>query len=69
MRDLRHAARILLQRGDVGLIDLWIAYWNHGGRCHSFEFDALINDLAPLTLLDLEALTLALDELTLEAIS
>ncbi|WP_258805741.1 hypothetical protein [Pseudarthrobacter sp. NS4] len=69
MRDLRHEARILLQRENVASIDLWITYWNHGGRCHPFEFDAFINELVPLAWSEMEALALALDELTLEAIS
>jgi hypothetical protein len=36
---------MLLAPGEVSLIDLWISYWNHGGRCHPFVFDALIFDV------------------------
>jgi hypothetical protein len=66
MRDLRLAARILLQGKSVALIDVWILYWNNGGRCHPFEFDAIIHDALPATWFDTEALGFALDELMLE---
>lgn len=67
MRDLRYAARMLLEREDVSLIDLWISYWNHGGRCHPFVFDALIYDVLVIQGIDMGALASALDELSLEA--
>ncbi|WP_458781865.1 hypothetical protein [Arthrobacter sp. D3-16] len=66
MRDLQSAARILLQRKTVALIDIWILYWNNGGRYHPFEFDAIIHGLLPATWFDMEALGYALDELMLE---
>jgi hypothetical protein len=66
MRDLRAAARMLLRREDVSLIDLWISYWNHGGRCHPFVFDALIYDVLIVDGFDMAALASALDELSLE---
>lgn len=67
MDDLRHTARHLLQRNDLGLIDLWILYWNHGGRCHPFDFDAFIHEVLPVEWFDLEALQCAVQELALEA--
>ncbi|WP_307612916.1 hypothetical protein [Pseudarthrobacter sp. W1I19] len=51
----------------MALIDVWILYWNNGGRCHPFEFDAIIHDALSATWFDTEALGFALDELLLEA--
>jgi hypothetical protein len=67
MEDLRQAAKMLLGRADVSLIDLWISYWNHGGRCHPFEFDAFINGILVVRWFDLEALASALEELSFDA--
>ncbi|MFF1252832.1 hypothetical protein ACFVYC_10125 [Pseudarthrobacter sp. NPDC058329] len=67
MDDLRHTARHLLQRNDLGLIDLWILYWNHGGRCHPFDFDAFIHEVLPVEWFDIGALQCAVQELALEA--
>lgn len=47
LEDLRQTARTLLQRKDLGLIDLWILYWNYGGRCCPFDFDAFIHEVFP----------------------
>ena len=69
MDDLRHRARHLLQRKDLGLIDLWILYWNHGGHCHPFDFDAIIHEVLPVAWFDLDALQSAVEELSLEAIA
>jgi hypothetical protein len=69
MDDLRHTARDLLQRKDRGLIDLWILYWNHGGRCQPFEFDAFVHEVLPLAWLDRDALAVAIEELALESIA
>jgi hypothetical protein len=69
MRDLRAAARILLQGKAVVLIDIWILYWNNGRRCDPFEFDAIIHEALPATWFDMDALGFALDELTLESIT
>ena len=66
MEDLRQAARMILGREDVSLIDLWIFYWNHGGRCHPFEFDAFIYGVLVVCWFDMEALGSALEELALE---
>lgn len=68
MRDLRRAARNLLQGKAVALIDIWILYWNNGGRCHPFEFDAIIYGALPGTWFDMEPLDVALNELTFEPI-
>ncbi|WP_411375041.1 hypothetical protein ACLH0K_01105 [Arthrobacter sp. MPF02] len=65
MADLQHAARALLQQQDVALIDLWILYWNHGGRCHPFEFDAYIHNVLVATWFDTDALAVALGEIAL----
>ncbi|WP_457962377.1 hypothetical protein M1E17_12485 [Arthrobacter sp. D1-29] len=67
MEDLRHTARILLQRDDVALTDLWIMYWNHGGDCHPFDFDAFIHELLPVAWFDMNALASAVHELVLES--
>ncbi len=67
MDHLRHTARHLLQREDLGLIDLWILYWNHGGHCHPFDFDAFIHDVLPVAWFDVDALQSAVQELALEA--
>jgi hypothetical protein len=69
MDDLRHTARVLLQRTELGLIDLWIPYWNHGGRCHPFEFDAFIYEALPGEWFDMEALHSAVIELSMEVIA
>jgi hypothetical protein len=69
MDDVRQTARALLQRKDRGLIDLWILYWNHGGRCHPFEFDAFVHEVLPLAWLDMDALAVAVEELALESIA
>ncbi|MDF2050535.1 hypothetical protein [Arthrobacter sp. Cr_A7] len=69
MEDLRQAATTLLGRADVSLIDLWISYWNHGGRCHPFEFDAFIQGILVPRWFDTEALASALEELSLDAAS
>jgi hypothetical protein len=69
MDDLRHTARVLLQRNDLGLIDLWVLYWNHGGHCHPFDFDAFIHDVLPAAWFDMGALQEAVEELSLEAIA
>jgi hypothetical protein len=69
MDDVRQTARDLLQRKDRGLIDLWILYWNHGGRCHPFEFDAFVHEVLPLAWLDRDALAVAVEELALESIA
>jgi hypothetical protein len=69
MDDVRQTARALLQRKDRGLIDLWILYWNHGGRCHPFEFDAFVHEVLPLAWLDTDALAVAVEELALESIA
>ncbi|MFP5367816.1 MAG: hypothetical protein ACLGIS_13410 [Actinomycetes bacterium] len=66
MTDLQHSARTLLEREDVALVDLWISYWNHGGRCHPFAFDALIHEVLISHELDMEALAAAINELSLE---
>jgi hypothetical protein len=50
----------------VALIDVWILYWNNGGRCHPVEFDAIIHGALPGAWFDTEALGFALDELMLE---
>jgi hypothetical protein len=65
MKDLRSAARLLLQ-GDVSLIDLWMSYWNHGGRCHPFVLDAFIFEVLLDPRLNMEALAAAVQELSLE---
>lgn len=67
MDDLRPVARALLQRKDLGLIDLWILYWNHGGNCHPFDFDAFLYELLPVAWFDMEAFESAVSELSLEA--
>jgi hypothetical protein len=69
MEDLRQTATTLLGRVDVSLIDLWISYWNHGGRCHPFEFDAFIHGILVARWFDTEALASALEELSLDAAS
>ncbi|GAA3401179.1 hypothetical protein [Pseudarthrobacter polychromogenes] len=69
MDDLRRTARDLLQRQDRGLVDLWILYWNHGGRCHPFDFDAFVHDVLPVEWFDLGALAVAVEELALESIA
>ena len=69
MDDLRHTARDLLQRKDRGLVDLWILYWNHGGRCHPFDFDAFVHDVLPGEWFDVDALAVAVEELALESIA
>ncbi|MBT2566305.1 hypothetical protein J7I84_07310 [Arthrobacter sp. ISL-85] len=69
MDDLRHTARVLLQRNNLGLFDLWIFYWNHGGHCHPFDFDAFIHEILPPSWFDMAALELALRELSLEAVT
>ena len=69
MDDLRHKARVLLQQNDLGLIDLWILYWNHGGQCHPFDFDAFIHEIVPSAWFDMTALEVAVRELSLEAIA
>jgi hypothetical protein len=69
MEDLRHTARALLQRRDLGLIDLWVLYWNHGGHCHPFDFDAFIHDVMPAEWFDMDALQVAVEELSFEAIA
>lgn len=68
MEDVRATARTLLQQQeDLALIDLWILYWNHGGQCHPFDFDAFIHELLPTAGFDLFALASALDDLMVEA--
>jgi len=69
MDHLRHTARHLLQRKELGLIDLWILYWNHGGHCHPFDFDAFIHEVLPVEWFDMDALQSAVEELSLEAIA
>jgi hypothetical protein len=69
MDDARHTARDLLQRKDRSLIDLWILYWNHGGRCHPFEFDAFVHNVLPADWFDMEVLALAVEELAVESIA
>jgi hypothetical protein len=69
MDDVRCAARDLLQRKDRGLMDLWILYWNHGGRCHPFEFDAFVHEVLPVDWFDVDALVVAVEELALERIA
>jgi hypothetical protein len=69
MDDLRHTARVLLQRKDLGLIYLWVLYWNHGGHSHPFDFDAFIHDVLPAAWFDMGALQEAVEELSLEAIA
>jgi hypothetical protein len=66
MTDLRHLARMFLEREDASLLDLWISYWNLGGRCHPFEFDAYIYDVLLVDRFDTEALAFALQEMSLE---
>jgi hypothetical protein len=66
MEELRSTARILLQQPDLALIDLWILYWNRGGHCHPFDFDAFIHELLPDTGFDFFALSSALDDLLAE---
>lgn len=66
MEDVRRAARILLQRKDLAAIDLWILYWNRGGHCSPFDFDAFIHELMPAAWFDVNALACALDDLALE---
>lgn len=68
MRDLRRVARELLQDKAVALIDIWILYWNNGGRCPPVEFDAVIHDALPASRFDTEALGVALDVLILETV-
>jgi hypothetical protein len=51
------------------LIDLWISYWNHGGRCYPFEFDAFVHGILVARWFDTEALASALEELSLDAAS
>jgi hypothetical protein len=55
MDDLHLMARILLSQEELALIDLWILYWNHGGDCHPFDFDAFIHDMLPFAGFDLNA--------------
>jgi hypothetical protein len=66
MEDLRSTARSLLMQPDLALVDLWILYWNRGGHCHPFDFDAFIYELLPASGFDVPALASALDELMTE---
>lgn len=66
MEDLRLLARILLQQEELAPIDLWILYWNHGGDCDPFDFDAFIHDMLPFARFDLNALGHAVTDLALE---
>lgn len=66
MEDPRRTARELLQRKHLGVIDLWILYWNDGGRSHPFEFDGFIHDVLPASWFDLEALAGAVEKLSFE---
>lgn len=66
MEDLLNTARSLLMQPDLALVDLWILYWNRGGHCHPFDFDAFIYELLPSSGFDLSALASALDELMME---
>jgi hypothetical protein len=66
MEDPRTTARTLLQQEDLALIDLWILYWNRGGRCHPLDLYAFIHEVLPTSDLDLNALSYALDDLVLE---
>lgn len=69
MDDLVRTARGLLLRNELGLIDLWILYWNHGGHCHPFDLDAFICDVAPATWLNKAALQAAVCDLALDAVA
>lgn len=67
MDELRQTARVLLRRGDLGLMDLWIEYWNHGGRCQPFDFDAFLYGMVPMMAwLNTGAFEAAVRELALE---
>ena len=66
MQDLWQTARMLIEREDVSFIDLWISYWNHGGRCHPFAFDAYINGALVVHWFDMRAVASALEELSLD---
>ncbi|MDQ0867271.1 hypothetical protein [Arthrobacter globiformis] len=68
MEELRFTARNLLQQEELALIDLWILYWNHGGDCHPFDFDAFIYEILPFAGIDLNALQCAVTDLVLENI-
>jgi hypothetical protein len=68
MEDVRRTARIVLQQEDLTGIDLWILYWNRGGNCSPFDFDAFIHELLPVTWFDMNALAFALEDLALENI-
>lgn len=68
MEDPRLMARILLQQEELAVIDLWILYWNHGGDCDPFDFDAFIHDMLPFTGFDLNALEHAVTHFALESI-
>ncbi|MEW1812494.1 hypothetical protein AB0284_17530 [Pseudarthrobacter phenanthrenivorans] len=69
MDDLRHTARVLLRRNDVGLIDLWVLYWNHGGRCPPFEFDGFIYGVVPPSWFNKEAFEAAVRDLAVESVA
>ena len=69
MEDLRHTARALLQRNELGLFDLWTHYWNLGGRCHPFDLDAFIYEVVPVPSFDVVVLESAVRQLALEVVA
>lgn len=67
MEDPRGTARNLLRSRAIGLDDLWIRYWAHGGNAPAFELDAYVFGIQERHPFELRILSWALEDLGADA--
>ena len=63
--DPRPGALALVESGDVALEDLWHQYQARGGKAGILELDAFIHDIRLLHGLEIEILSLTLEEMSI----
>ena len=63
MNDPRQRARHLIEQDTISLNRLWVRYWTHGGTGTVFDLDAYLYEVQEPTPLQLQSLSLALEDL------
>lgn len=53
----------MIDQGETDIRDLWLRYWANSGDAQLFEFHAYLHGLYELRAIDLEILTLAIEDL------
>lgn len=63
VEDPRLTARLMIEHDEADVYDLWLQYFANGGNALQFEFETFLYGVSEPSVLDLDLLGLALEEL------